>query len=143
VEEEEERLVASRAQPLDRAVERLARAEDVGLRQVAEEEAAVEDERPDVVPVRAERAEEGLGRRVERRVPVQVAVVVRIEARDHRGHRGRRPRRGADRLLVADTARGELVDRRGAQEARAVAAEMVDAQRVRDVDEDVHGRGRL
>ena len=38
-------------------------------------------------------------RRVERRVPVEVAVVVRVEAGDHRRRRRARPRRGGDRLV--------------------------------------------
>ena len=65
--------------------------------------------------------------------------MVRVEAGDHRGHRGGRPRRRADRLVEAGAAGGELVDRPRVQEARAVAAEMVGAEGVGDVDDDVHG----
>ena len=42
--------------------------------------------------------------------------MVRVEAGDHRRRRGARPRRGADRLVEADAARGELVDRRRAHD---------------------------
>ena len=115
--------------------------EDVRLGHLLEEVVRVEDERPDLVAVRGERAEERLRGGVELRVPVQVAVVVRVQARDHRGHRRRRPRRGADGLVEANPAGCELVDRLRVDEARAVAAEMIGAQRVGDVDDDVHERG--
>ena len=92
----------------------------------------------DLVAVRGEGAEHRLDGRVERRVPVQVAVVVRIDPGDDRRRRRRRPRRRADRLIEADSARGELVDRPRVHVPGAVAAEVVRAQRIGDVDDDVH-----
>ena len=141
VEEEQERLLAVVAQPRDRAVERLARPQHVRLGHLLEEVVRVEDERAHLVAVGREGAKERLGRGIERGVPVQVSVVVRVEPGHHRGHRRRGPGRGADRLVEANTARGELVDRPRVEETGAVAAEMVRAQRVRHVDDDVHERG--
>ena len=65
-------------------------------------------------------------------------MVVGVEPGHHRRRRGRRPRRGARRLIEADAARRQAVDRPRVEESRAVTAEMVGAERIRDVDEDVH-----
>ena len=92
VDVEEERFLAVRAQPRERAVERLPRAEDVGLGQFLEEVVRVEHEAPDLVAVSGEGAEDRLDRRIELRVPVEVPVVVGIHAGDDRGRRRRRPR---------------------------------------------------
>ena len=64
--------------------------------------------------------------------------MVRVDPGDDRRRRRRRPRRGADRLVEAHTARGELVDRLRVHVPGAVAAEVVRAQRIGDVDDDVH-----
>ena len=138
VDVEKERCVPVRAQPLECAVERLARPEDVRLGQVLEEVVRVEDEARDLVAVRGERAEERLDRGIELGVPVEVAVMVGVHARDDRGRRRRSPRRGADRVREADAARRQLVDRARVHVPGAVAAEVVRAQRIGDVDDDVH-----
>ena len=65
-------------------------------------------------------------------------MVVGVHAGDDRGRRRRRPRRRADRMRVAGAARGQLVDRLRVHVPGAVAAEMVRAQRIGDVDDDVH-----
>ena len=65
-------------------------------------------------------------------------MVVGVDAGHDRGRRRRRPRRRRDRLRVADTARGQLVDRPRVHVPGAVAAEMVGPQCVGDVDDDVH-----
>ena len=69
-------------------------------------------------------------------------MVVRVEAGDHRGRGGSRPRRRADRLVEAHAAGRELVDRRRGDLLGPVAADVVDAQRVRDPDDEVHARSR-
>ena len=125
------------AQPLDGAVQPLARAGDVRVGEVAEEVALVEDEAPGLVAVRRRDREQRRVRGIELGVPVQVAVAVRVEAGDHRRRGGSSPRRGADRLVEAHAAGRELVDRRRGN-VRAVAADVVDAQRVRDPDDEVH-----
>ena len=101
----------------------------------------VEDEAGRLVAVGGGDGEERRQRRVELGVPVQVAVVVRVEAGDHRRRRRARPRRRADRLVEPHAAAGELVDRRSAHVAGAVAADVVGTQRVGDVDDQVrHAR---
>ncbi len=138
VDVEEKRLVALLPQPPERGFERLTRAEDVRLGLVLEQVVRVEHEAADLVAVGRESPKDRLERRIERRIPMQVAVVVRAHAGDDRGRRRRRPRRGADRLVEANAAGRELVDRLRVQEPGAVAAQMIRPQCVGHVDDDVH-----
>jgi hypothetical protein len=135
VEPEHERLRAMRSQPLDDTVEGLARAGDVRVGEALEEVVLVEDEAARGVPVRRGDGEQRRDRGVERRVPVEVAVVMGVEPRDHRRRRRARPRGGGDRLVEADSAGGELVDRRRVHPARPVAADVVRPERVGDIDD--------